>query len=426
VPYSYRNNNTPPQPPLPQNNTIGGVRQVYVVAVGAALFIAFVVLFFIFTSSASATKPLTIKKTTPVVSIAAQTPTVNLRKKMPNTPVELSSLKFVSSSENLDFDFALSTWTAYMIHFSNEHKTIEIVFFNTDLSKTDASDNVVKRPNVNYSPSGLKMFGSFAEKGIQVDSFVHNNDLNVTINFPESMHLKKAHITKSHPSALQLNFGRTNVADLVVVPDEIAAPNSTGRVKDSLIVDYHDNSNAIYETAKNLVEYGRNDDAIQQLKENPTIVFDSEKACALLVKLYLKKQYFIQAERVASQGVTVFSGSVELRKLWAQANFSLSDYKKSLSILQDNSPDVAKNMDYYSLLASSALKLEKYEIASGVYRSLLAFKPSMSDWWAGLAITLQGQGKDNLALEAYYRALQSGQLSSELVGYVRTQISNLQ
>ncbi|MBT4884686.1 MAG: hypothetical protein HON55_00865 [Legionellales bacterium] len=422
MPYSYRNNNTPPGSPLPQNNTIGGVKQVYVVAVGAVLFIAFVVLFFIFTSGASATKPLIIKKATPTISIASQSSTVNLRQKMPNIPVELSSIKLRTNSNEIDFDFALSTWTAYKILFSNEHKTIDIVFFNGNLPKEDPSDNIVKRPNVNYTPSGLKLFGDFAEKGIQVDSFVHNDDLNVTINFPKSMHLKKSHITKSHPSSLQLNFGHTNMADLVLIPEEIAVPRS----KDNLVVDYHDNNNAIYETAKNLVEYGKNDEAMQQLQESPATIFENEKACALLAKLYLKKQSFIQAERVASQGVTIFTGSIELRKLWAQANFSLSNYKKALSILQDHSPDVAKNMDYYSLLASSALKLEKYEIASGVYRSLLAFKPSMSDWWAGLAITLQGQGKDNLALESYYRALQSGQLSSGLVGYVRTQISNLQ
>ena len=135
---------------------------------------------------------------------------------------------------------------------------------------------------------------------------------------------------------------------------------------------------------------------------------------------------YVQAESIASQGVTIFPNSTSLRKLWAQANFALQNYTKSFAILKEHAPDIATNTEYYSLLASVGLKLEKYEFASGIYRSLLAFKPSNADWWAGLAITLQGLGKNNLALEAYHRALSVGTLSPDLIGYVRGQIQNLQ
>ena len=142
-----------------------------------------------------------------------------------------------------------------------------------------------------------------------------------------------------------------------------------GEKKDLMIVDYHDSADAIYEIAKNLLAVGKQEEAIEQLQENPVLVLENEKVCVLLTKLYLKQQAFVLAEQTASQGVMIFPNSTDLRKLWAQSAFFMSDYAKTLSILQEHSPAVKPHLDYYSLLASAALKLEKYELASGVYRA---------------------------------------------------------
>lgn len=422
MPYSYRKQDVSPEPIVPPAGSVGAIKQSYIVVVGALLFIAFVILFFFLTRQSYVTQPVTIKPATmQQASAVVDSQTLSKRRVMPDVPVTVSSVK-LTTNNNFDFDFALNTWTAYTINFSNEHKTVNMTIFNANLPKQSEKDVNVSRPNVTYTESGLKLFGDFAAKGVHIDSFVHNNDLHITMKFPKTVHITKSHITKAHPASLQLQFNYTKMADVVVIPEE----TRSGKTKDLMIVDYHDNANAIYETAKNLLAMGKYDEAITQLQENPLSVFENEKVCILLTKLYLKQQAFVLAERTASQGMTVFSNSIDLRKLWAQSTFSMSNYAKALSILQERSPDVAKNLDYYSLLASAALKLEKYELASGVYRSLLSFKPSSPDWWTGLAITLQGQGKDNLALEAYHRALQSGGLSADLVGYVRTQIQNLQ
>jgi Flp pilus assembly protein TadD len=419
VPYSYRKQDVSPEPSISPPGSAGAIKQSYVIVVGALLFIAFVILFFFLTRQSYMTQPVTIKPAAQQSATVVENTTIAKRRVASDVPVTVSSVK-LTTDNNFDLDFALNTWTAYTVHFSNEHKTVNMTIFNADVAKQ--SEVNVSRPNVTYTASGLKLFGDFAAKGVRIDSFVHNNDLHITLEFPKTVHLTKSHITKSHPAALQLQFDVTEMADVVVLPEE----TRSGKPKDAMVVDYHDNANAVYETAKNLLAMGKYDEAVAQLQENPLSVFENEKVCLLLTKLYLKQQAFVLAERTASQGLTVFSHSVDLRKLWAQATFSMSNYAKSLSILQERSPDVAKNLDYYSLLASAALKLEKYELASGVYRSLLSFKPSNADWWTGLAITLQGQGKDNLALEAYHRALQSGGLSADLVGYVRTQIQNLQ
>ena len=123
--------------------------------------------------------------------------------------------------------------------------------------------------------------------------------------------MKKSHITKSHPTSLTLNFGYTKATDIVVLPD---APGAENKVK-SLVVDYHDNTEALLDTAQNLLSFGRYDDAIAQIKENPVAIYEDEKACAMLIKLYLQNKSYVKAEAVASQGSTIFSSSMEIKKV---------------------------------------------------------------------------------------------------------------
>lgn len=422
MPYSYKKQDVPTEPRSLPIGSLGAIKQSYLVVAGALLFVTFVVLFFFLTGKSGVTQPVSLKPASvQPTTVIANKQNNSISRVMPDIPVTLSNVKLTTDGHAaFAFDFVLNTWTAYTVHFSNEHKKVNMTLFNAKIAKQDLVDK--SDHNVTYTTSGLKLLGDFAAKGVHIESFMHNHDLHITMEFPKTVHITKSHITKSHPAALQLQFDYTKTADVVVIPEEARF----GEKKDLMIVDYHDSADAIYEIAKNLLAVGKQEEAIEQLQENPVLVLENEKVCVLLTKLYLKQQAFVLAEQTASQGVMVFPNSTDLRKLWAQSAFFMSDYAKTLSILQEHSPAVKPHLDYYSLLASAALKLEKYELASGVYRSLLSFKPSNANWWTGLAITLQGQGRDNLALEAYHRALQSGDLNTDLVGYVRTQIQNLQ
>lgn len=423
--YNYNKNNAMHNAaPVAPSNSFGGVKQAYVIVIAAVILVVLTVIFFTLTSGPSSSKTMEIKQSNSDVSPSIN----NIRrvkepKQSPNTPVDISSIKLTGEKDSFDIDLALSTWTAYRFQFSNEHKTLDLILFNTSIAKEKKTPNSeVKDRDLTLSVDGIRLIGDFAARGIQVSTYMHNDDLNLVMNFPDSMHIKEAHITKSHPSALTMSFVKTKEADIVVLPE---VKNGAKKVN-SLAVDYHDNANAIIAATQNLINFGRYDEAIAQIKENPVAIYENEDLCEMLIKVYLKKQMYVQAESISSQGVTIFPDSTNMRKLWAQSNFALQNYSKAFAILKDHAPEIASNIEYYSLLASVALKLQKYEFASGIYRSLLSFKPANADWWAGLAITLQGLGKNNLALEAYHRALSVGTLSSDLIGYVRGQIQNLQ
>ena len=156
------------------------------------------------------------------------------------------------------------------------------------------------------------------------------------------------------------------------------------------------------------------------------VTLENDNAAAMLTKIYIIKQDYAKAQMLGVRSLELFPLNIEIRRLLAQVYFVEKNYHKAQQTLQAANPDMKQNLDYYELLASVMLKVKNYASASGVYRNMLAINANKSEWWAGLGITLQAQGKINLALEAYNRALRINNMDSNLLGYVKSQISILQ
>ena len=264
------------------------------------------------------------------------------------------------------------------------------------------------------------MLGDFKEEGVEVNTFSDSDNLILNFDFKNKVFLTKSQLAKSKPSHLTLNLTS------YIEPKPATKPLEKAAIPKEDETTPKDDPDAIYSAAKNLSNFGKYDEAIIQLRANPLVTFADQKSLQLLVDLYLNKKDFFMAEQVASQGAVMFEADIEIRNSWAQASFGLQDYSKALKILSAKSPNMLEYPDYYALKASAALKLEHYDLASSIYRNLLSINPNKADWWAGLGITLQGQGKNNLALESYQRAIKVSGLRPELVGFVKGQIFQLQ
>jgi tetratricopeptide (TPR) repeat protein len=358
----------------------------------------------------------------------------------PKFPVKLSSVRVSLNEGELDFDFSLSSWTAYIVDFKNDHKALELTLYNTNVlyssaaksTETNSDDNdkdknaesPSSQPVYSRIVNGLKVLGDIEGDNVTIEHYNHNRDTILRINFPYSVHLVKSKIMKGHPSSLFLNFRRTENPKIVTDPGQIST-KSDGKEKKAF-VDYNDDPEAIYDTAKNLLYFKKYEEAIDQLESNPMVTLENDKAAAMLTKIYIIKKDYAKAQKLGARSLELFPLNVELRRLLAQVYFIEKDYKKSQEILQASSPEMRDHLDYYELLAGVMLKVKNYDTASGVYRKMLTINSNKSDWWAGLGITLQAQGKINLALESYNRALRINNMDANLLGYVKSQISILQ
>lgn len=363
----------------------------------------------------------------------------------PKFPIKLSSARFSINQNELDFDFSLSSWTAYLVNFKNEHRTLELILYNTNVAANTISEKNIDKnvagdgaqapeapPASSHIINGLKITGDIEAHNVTINHYNHNRDTILRIDFPYSVHLVKSTIMKGHPSSLFLNFKRTEAPKIVNDADPSSSPSSSPSSNKSSAkaakeyIDYNDNPEAIYDIAKNLLYFKKYNEAISQLESNPMVTLENDNAAAMLTKIYIIKQDYAKAQMLGVRSLELFPLNIEIRRLLAQVYFVEKNYHKAQQTLQAANPDMKQNLDYYELLASVMLKVKNYASASGVYRNMLAINANKSEWWAGLGITLQAQGKINLALEAYNRALRINNMDSNLLGYVKSQISILQ
>lgn len=115
----------------------------------------------------------------------------------------------------------------------------------------------------------------------------------------------------------------------------------------------------------------------------------------------------------------------QVRKLLALAYVGLDQPNLALAELDQVSPKIRDDSEYYVMKAGLYLQLNKPEQAAALYQRLVKHDPSNAKWWVGYAAALEMEGKDQLALKAYKQAKRYGDLSSEVSLYVNDKIDSL-
>lgn len=133
----------------------------------------------------------------------------------PIFPVKLSSVKFVLNEGELDFSMELSSWTAYIVEFSDEHKTLELTLYNTDVEfqqappQLEQAEDKKAQKESSQIINGLKVLGDIKEQDITLENYSVGTDTVLRLNFPYSVHLVKSKIMKGNPSSLLLTSVRS-------------------------------------------------------------------------------------------------------------------------------------------------------------------------------------------------------------------------
>lgn len=204
-------------------------------------------------------------------------------------------------------------------------------------------------------------------------------------------------------------------------------------------------------------------------KSNPnpelTIVKSSEKYSPeqRLEQLMTKAQssfdkgYVTEAVEKLNKVLSISDGHVEARNLLAVAWYGRGELQQAVSILNDGLskyPNVelwrmtaAKiyfkennikgafsyldielsnaTLEFYSMKASIARKLERYESAESAYLMLTRLQPDLGNWWLGHAISLDSQGKFDAAILSYQTAAAKGGMLRSTMDFVENRIQEL-
>jgi hypothetical protein len=99
--------------------------------------------------------------------------------------------------------------------------------------------------------------------------------------------------------------------------------------------------------------------------------------------------------------------------------------QQSVELLMRSTPSVRQYPEYYELLAQSAQRAKHYLLSEKTYRALIATHSRRGDWWVGLGISLDAQGRSKQAANAYRQALKTEQINQSLRTYAQQRLTVL-
>lgn len=184
--------------------------------------------------------------------------------------------------------------------------------------------------------------------------------------------------------------------------------------------------NQQYQTAVLSAKNGNFPVAIERLsdllKASPTF----SDARTSLAALLIDQGHSSQAEKIVEDGLILNPDDIRLIELKSRVLVLSGKIHQALALLQSVSPPIDDNTDYYANIAALHARLNQDEFAMRIYRQLLNINPENSRWWFGLALSFDKQGKQSLAMEAYNKALTTGNLTAESITYSQNRIQLLQ
>ena len=143
----------------------------------------------------------------------------------------------------------------------------------------------------------------------------------------------------------------------------------------------------------------------------------------MLASILLSQQRFADVEQLLTPLRQQYPDNIRLLAIDARLLLLTDKAGQAVDLLMSARPSVRNNTDYYELLALAARQNKQYLLSEQAYRGLLDSDISQGDWWVGMAIAMDAQGKILQAQTAYRRALKTEYTSVALANYARQRLS---
>lgn len=142
-----------------------------------------------------------------------------------------------------------------------------------------------------------------------------------------------------------------------------------------------------------------------------------------LAALWFGRQSYQAALNLLSQGISQAPDYMEYRLMKARIYLSQGQTASAVDALK--SLATLENVEYQSLLATSAQQAQMYKIAANAYSLLSVMQPNAGRWWLGLAVALDSTSRFSEAASAYQRAVNTAELSENARQFARQRLQEL-
>lgn len=148
-------------------------------------------------------------------------------------------------------------------------------------------------------------------------------------------------------------------------------------------------------------------------------------ATQALAALLINDQRTAEAEDCLRSALQHSPGEPAFTSLYAHILIQRNEIQNAVQILESGLNHAERNADYLALLGTAYQRLALYPQAIQYYETALKLRRDQGSWWAGLAVSLEGNGQAVPALTAYQNALRAPVLNQTLKKYALERIDAL-
>lgn len=160
----------------------------------------------------------------------------------------------------------------------------------------------------------------------------------------------------------------------------------------------------------------------QALKTDPAHL----KSVEGLLALYLSQGRKIEAAELLESGISYHPDNAQFALLRARLLTEQGNTSAAIATLEQATGNAVQQPELFALLAALYQQQRDYNKSIDSYQRALQLQPQQSNWWMGLAISLEGATKNAEAISAYKEAQQRGRLNKESQSYVRQRLEALE
>lgn len=247
------------------------------------------------------------------------------------------------------------------------------------------------------------------QQNTQVPQQAESNMMNSKLPSPEIANNNYAQVQVSSTAAKQL--------------PAMEKRNAPARVNRELSQEQQDSNTS--QKALVLVQQGRLYEAYEQLLtylgSNPAARISRETLATVL----FAQNELPQARIVVEEGLQLAPNYAPFKKIMARLLMQDGEVAQAMELMRNVPPELSSDPEYFELLASLYQQSNEHSLAVTTYQELLRTNAQQGRWWAGLAISLEAQGRLSDAKDSFQQALLLSNLDTELRQYSQKRVQGL-
>lgn len=219
---------------------------------------------------------------------------------------------------------------------------------------------------------------------------------------------------------------KPDAANTKPAKQEVAAaetPNPEGKVVKQF--NPQQQSDNLYKQAIAQVQHGMDKDAQLSLRLSLKANPGNDKARLMLAGLLTSGNTLPEAAALLREGLKLSPSETAYSMALARLQIESGDANGAVNTLTQGMPGAGDDPQYHAFYALLMQRARQHDEAVKHYLVALRGDPAMPAWLVGIGISLQAQGKNADAAEAFQRAKDGGMLSQQLVEFIDQRLSQL-